>query len=290
MPPPGDLDVSVIIPVRNGTSSIPALLGRLREQTLAKERYEVIVVDNASTDGTGALAAKLGADVVEEPIANRSRARNRGAAAARSRLYAFTDADCVPHPDWLERLLACAGSAPLVAGEVKVSVRPHPNAIERFERLWRFAQAAWVEQGWAATANLLVEADAFDVVGGFDPTWRHIGEDVDFCFRARAAGFGLAYCGDAVVEHDAERALRPLLRRSFVHGYSVNQAYYRHGAGYRAWRDPIPAVAGDQAMRLFGLAPEGFEPAEWRRMLRLARAGYAARVVGSAWAEVARAR
>lgn len=280
----------MVVPVRNGEHSLPALLESLGKQTLAAERYEVIVVDNDSSDRTAEVAGTYGARVVSEPVANRSRARNRGAAAARSDLYAFTDADCVPATGWLEALLGCRELAPLVAGDVRVRMREPPNAVERYEALWRFGQRTWVEQGWAATANLLVHADAFAAVRGFDPTWRHIGEDVDFCFRARDAGFALGYCSAAVVDHDAERELRPLLERCFRHGYSVNQAFYRLDAGYRAWRDPLPALLGDRALRLTGYAPDGLNARERRRMVRLARWGYAARVVGSVWAEVRQAR
>jgi GT2 family glycosyltransferase len=283
-------ELSVIVPVRNGADSLPPLLRSLEAQTLPRERFEVIVVDNDSSDGTADVAAAHGAHVVSEPIANRSRARNRGAEAASTSLYAFTDADCVADARWLESLLACADRAPLVAGEVELRVRDRPNAIERFEALWRFGQSAWVEQGWAATANLLVHAEAFDAIGGFDPTWRHIGEDADFCFRARDAGHALGYCPEALVSHLGESELRPFLRRFFLHGYSVNQMHYRWGLGYRAWRSPAPALAGERALRDIGHAPESFDRGEWRRMARLARAGYAARVAGSLWAEVVRAR
>jgi GT2 family glycosyltransferase len=283
-------EISAIVPVRNGARSLPALLESLQAQTLAPDHYEVIVVDNDSSDATGEVAAKHGARVVHEPMANRSRARNRGAKAASSRLYAFTDADCVADRRWLEQLLAHASEAPLIAGEVRVALSERPNAVERFEALWRFAQEAWVEQGWAATANLLVHADAFEALGGFDPTWRHIGEDVDFCFRARAAGYELGYCAEATVEHDGERQLGPFVRRCFLHGYSVNQAFYRLRIGYRAWRDPWSALGGDSALRGFGHRPESFEPREWRTMARVARIGHAARVAGSIWAEVRQAR
>lgn len=284
------LDLSVIVPARNAAASLPPLLRSLESQTLSRERFEVIVADNGSSDGTAAVAERLGATVVRDQVANRSRARNRGAEGAAGKLYAFTDADCVAHPEWLEELLACAPSAPLVAGEVKLRTREQPNAVERFEALWRFGQAAWVEQGWAATANLLVHADAFATLGGFDETWRHIGEDVDFCFRARDAGYALTYCPGALVDHHGESELRPFLRRFFLHGYSANQAFHRFGIGHRAWRDPLPALAGDGALRRYGHEADGFEPAEWRRMSRLARAGYAARVAGSVWAELLRAR
>jgi glycosyltransferase involved in cell wall biosynthesis len=283
-------EISVVIPARNGASTLPALLRSLEAQTLGRDRFEVIVVDNDSSDPTAEVAASYGARVVHEPVANRSLARNRGVAAARAPLYAFTDADCAAHPCWLEELLRCAPSAPLVAGAVQVVASEPPNALERFELLWRFGQEHWVEQGWAATANLLVRREAFDAIGGFDPAWREGGEDADFCFRAAKAGHPLGYCGAARVEHPAERGPRPFLRRFFMHGYGANQAHHRLGVGYRTWRHPLPALVGDQALRQIGHSPTGFEPAEWRRMARVARLGYAARVAGSVWAELVRAR
>lgn len=284
------MKVSVVIPVKDGARSLPPLLDALAAQTLAREDFEVIVVDNASGDATADVARAAGATVAYEAIPNRSRARNAGVAAAGAPLIAFTDADCVPDARWLEALLACADRAPLVAGDVVTTTGTPPNAVERFEVLWRFGQKWWVEQGWAATANLLMRREAFDAIGGFDTTWRHIGEDADLCFRAREAGYGLAYCGEAVVHHDAEDSLRPLLERAWRHGYSVNQFMARHGAGERAWRRPWVALRGDEALTRYGASRDGFTEDEWRRMLRLARMTQAARVVGSSWAEITRAR
>ena len=282
--------VSVVIPARNAAASLRTLLASLEAQRLKRDRFEVIVVDNGSTDATAEVAAAGGARVVQEPVANRSRARNRGVAVAAAPLYAFTDADCVANPRWLEELLRCAPSAPLVAGRVQLTVTDEPNALERFDRLWRFGQRDWVEQGWASTSNLLVRREAFDAIGGFDPAWREGGEDVDLCVRAGRAGHSLAYCDEALVLHPGERELRPFLRRFVMHGYSINQASYRLGLGYRSWRHPLPALAGDRALREIGHSPDGFDPAEWRRMARVARLGYAARVAGSVWAELVRAR
>jgi GT2 family glycosyltransferase len=284
------VEISVIVPVRNGARSVPALLRSLDTQTLERGRYEVIVVDNASTDGTAAMARAHGARVVHEPIANRSRARNRGASVATSRRYVFIDADCVADRRWLHELLAHAELAPLVAGEVRLRTSRPPNAVERFEALWRFAQGAWVAQGWAAAANLLVHADAFEAIDGFDVAYRHYGEDADFCLRAGRAGYDLGFCGSAVVEHDGEQEMVAFLRRFFMHGYGATQIFYRLGAGYRPWQNPRPAVMGDRALRELGHSPDRFERGEWLRMVYLARLGYGARIAGSIWAEVVRAR
>ena len=283
-------DVSVIVPVRNGASSLPPLLQALAAQTLARERFEVIVVDNGSRDATAVIARAAGVRVVDHPVPGRSRARNAGIAAARAGLMAFTDADCVPAPDWLEALLACRERAPLVAGHVETTTGTEPNALERFERAWRFAQEHWVLQGWAATANLAVSRDALEAVGGFDPAYRHIAEDADLCLRAGRAGYPLAFCPRAVVTHRAETTLGPALQRAFRHGYGARQAQRRIGVGHTAWSHPAPLLSARAALRFHGLDPQSL-PARERRMLgRLAKGMYAARIGGSVWASARRAR
>ena len=284
-----ELDVSVVIPVRDGEDSLPPLLDSLERQTHPRDRFEVIVVDNASRDRTADVARARGALVVSDPVPSRAGARNSGAAAASSDLIAFVDADCVAAPSWLASLVGCRERGALVAGHVETTTRPEPNSVERFERLWRFGQEQWVAQGWAATANLLVRRDVFEELGGFDTSFKIAGEDVDLCFRATARGYGLAYCGDAIVTHYAESELRPMLRRAFRLGHGVNQAYHRYGAGYRAWRRPAPLVQGDLALALNGIDAGSLAPGERRVLRRLARAGYAARMLGSLWAELERA-
>jgi GT2 family glycosyltransferase len=283
-------EITVVVPARDASTTLRELLTSLRAQDIGDDRYEIVVVDNASRDDTGAVAAGLGALVVEEPVPSRSRARNRGVAAGSADLIAFTDADCVASPGWLRGFLECDDTNPLRAGPVEVRTGEPPNRVERFETLWRFGQEAWVRQGWAATANLCVTRAAFEDVGGFDPAYRHIGEDVDFCVRARRAGHALGWCPAAVVHHDTEDRMWPLLKRSFFHGYSSGQCRHRIGFGQQAWRDPLPALAGDRSLTQFGAAPEGFAPDEWRRLVRIARPAHAARVLGSLWGEVRRAR
>ena len=279
-----------MIPVRDGARSLEPLLESLRRQTLPAERFEVVVVDNASSDDTAAVARAAGATVVDEPVPNRSRARNRGIAAARADRLAFTDADCVAAEGWLAALLECAGTAPLLAGPVEVTTGEPPNAVERLEARWRFAQEHWVRQGWAATANLCAERAALDAVGGFDPAYREIGEDADLCLRARNAGYGLGWCPGAVVRHDAEASLGPVLRRAYRHGFGANQALRRVGTGHRALTDPRPLFSARAALRHLGIPDGELHHAERRRLGRLARLAYVARMTGSLRYELQRLR
>jgi len=280
--------ISVVVPVRDGERTLPALLDALAAQSLDRDRFEVVVVDNASRDRTAALAREWGARVAFEPLPNRSRARNAGVAAARAEAIAFTDADCVPEPGWLEALHDGLTRQPLLAGPVRLLHGEPPNRIERLELLWRFRQREYVDElGWAATANVGVRREAFEAVGGFDPSYRGIGEDVDFGVRCGRAGYPIAWCAGAVVAHPIESTVSEIVRRGFRHGYASTQNRYRLGERYGRlhWRHPLPALRGDWALRRFGV-----EPAEHRELLRIARVEYGARVAGSAWALARRAR
>jgi GT2 family glycosyltransferase len=265
------------------------LLASLSSQTLPSDAFEVVVVDNASTDDTSDVASQGGARVVVEPRPSRSLARNAGVAAAAGDRIAFIDAECEADPGWLAALVACLDRSPLVAGPVGLRLSAQPGLLDRFDALWRFHQREHVERdGWAASANLGISRSAFEAIGGFDPAYRHIGEDVDLCLRAGAAGFPIAFCADAWVTHPAEGSWDALLRRGYRQGWSMTQHFHRLAGvvGDRVYRHPGPLVRGDWALRRLGVDPAALDGGERRRMLRVARVEYAARMVGSLHAEL----
>jgi GT2 family glycosyltransferase len=274
--------IAVITTARDEENALTGLGDALAAQT--HRDFEWIVIDNGSRDRTAEVARASGATVVTEPRPGRSRARNSGAAATGAPLLAFTDADCRPRPDWLERLTAClATDAPVVAGRIVMTTSPRPSAIERFDSLWRFREDP--QRTWGPTANLAISRHAFDTIGGFDVAFHRSGEDVDLCLRARAAGFSLAHCPAAIVEHPAERELRAVLRRAFEHSWALEPLHRRHGlTPGRYWRNPGPLVRGDWALRRFGIDPADLPEHERRGVLRVARQEYAARIAGSLWA------
>jgi len=196
--------VSVVIPARDAAATLPAALAALRAQTLGA--VEVLVVDDRSTGSTAALAEAAGARVLRVATGGDGgpgAARNLGVAAARADLVAFTDADCRPAPDWLERgVAALRAGADLVQGRVV----PDPAAeLGPFDRTVHVERPSPLYE----TANLLVTRDAFDRAGGFPPIAplglpageKSFGEDTLFGWAVRRSGASVAFAPDAVVHH-----------------------------------------------------------------------------------------
>ena len=203
--------ISVIVPARDAAGTIEATLAALAAQDVDRP-YEVIVVDDGSSDDTVEIArGAAGVKVVTQQGAGPGPARNRGAADAAGEVLAFTDADCVPAPDWLRAALAAIGEADVVQGAVRPvrDVRPMP-----FDRTISVDGRG----GLYETANLIVRRDAFERLGGFED-WlgpvlgKPLAEDVWFGWRARRAGMRVAFAPDAVVEHAVfRRGLGEFLR------------------------------------------------------------------------------
>lgn len=207
--------VSVVIPVRDDAERLARCLDALRAQSL-EEAFEVIVVDNGSAEPpVSAVAALANAKLVHEPKPTSYAARNAGARAATGRILAFTDADCVPSPDWLVHgvgALAEAGRDVFVGGRVNVfaSDPSRPTATELHELVHAFPQRSYVEQrSFSVTANLFVTRDAFDRAGPFAEDLVSSG-DLEWGTRASRAGIRPVYSDAVVVSHPARRSLREM--------------------------------------------------------------------------------
>jgi len=98
-------NISVIIPAFNEEFFLPAALQALQAQNYPRNNFEIIVVDNVSTDATALVAKKYGADkVIFESKKGTNQARQRGLEVAEGEIIAFLDADCTPPQDWLEKI------------------------------------------------------------------------------------------------------------------------------------------------------------------------------------------
>jgi GT2 family glycosyltransferase len=204
--------VSVIIPVKDDAARLTLCLEALMRQSLPAGEFEIVVVDNGSTrDDPRAVVARFpGVRLEKETGPGPAAARNRGLAASRGRVIAFTDADCLPEPDWLEEGLKALAALPkegMVGGRVIAVPRDpeRPTALEWFDRIYYFDQETCLSRWhFALTANLFVSRAVVEAVGVFDVRFQEAaGEDVDFGQRVWRAGGPQAYAAEAVVRHPA---------------------------------------------------------------------------------------
>ena len=214
-------DVSVVIPTHDRETRLAFALEALAEQTLARERYEVIVVRSPGermqplTEAPPDLEVRFLSSEVGGPAAQ----RNVGWRAARGRLIAFTDDDCRPAPDWLELMLA-AESGPATFLQGRTVADP-----AEYHLLHGFARSMEVERfdSWAPTCNIVYPRGLLERIDGFDESFPDAwGEDTDMALRALEAGGEQHWIEEAVVRHAVlprrlGRALSDTVRRSTIH-------------------------------------------------------------------------
>jgi glycosyltransferase involved in cell wall biosynthesis len=197
--------ISIIIPVWNSPGLLRRCLDALGAQTLSRDMFEIIVVDNGSTDDTSDVARSFpGVILLHEPRPGSYAARNRGLQQARGVYVAFTDADCLPAPDWLEKGLAAAGQHPdagVLAGRIELFEEGETEgpAFCDYERLFSFPQAH-AARGNCATANWISRRTVFEELGGFDERLKS-GGDRQMALRIRDAGLPLMHVPDMLVLH-----------------------------------------------------------------------------------------
>jgi len=215
--------ISVIIPVYNDVDRLKICLAALKEQTYPSEDYEVIVVDNGSDniDPMLALVADFPqAQLVQETTPGSYAARNRGISEAKGEVIAFTDSDCIPAPDWIEKgvqTLVQHQNCGLVAGRIDIFFRnaEQPTAIELYDGVvMGFPQHEFVSQRKAgATANVFTWKRVIEDVGNFKAQMKSHG-DMEWGKRVHEAGYELVYADDACVFHPARDSLSQLYKRT----------------------------------------------------------------------------
>lgn len=202
---PASPSVSVIVCTRNGIKRIAGCLRAISH--MHGGGFETIVVDDGSDDGTADLVATQFPKIrlLRLEPGGLSAARNAGAAAANGEILAFTDDDCEPDIEWVARLrrIFLDGRFAAAGGP---NLPPPP-------RNWREAVVCAApgapshvmltdeEAEHLPGCNIAVTKAAFKAIGGFDPLFRTAGDDVDFCWRLREAGYRLGFAAGAFVWH-----------------------------------------------------------------------------------------
>lgn len=240
------MKISVVIPLFNGARTLPDCLQALARQT--HPDYEVLFVDNNSTDGSPEIVTDyvrqhpgFPGQLHREGRQGACLARNTGVRAATGAVVANIDPDCLPTPGWLSDLarLFARRDVAMVAGGI--TSRPPESLAETFSALFtlssvpteRTHSAYTLLAGGFPTANLAIRREWFDRVGGFDERLNHggvgIGEDHDLCARVYAAGGRLLATPEAAVCHWHRSSFRQVFRQGFLFGLAQALLTRRYG-------------------------------------------------------------
>ncbi|MBX7207579.1 MAG: glycosyltransferase [Verrucomicrobiaceae bacterium] len=217
--------ISVIVCTRNGAATLRACLAALEKQRHVN--HEVLVIDDGSTDATAGIAGEFTAfRYIRQDHTGLSAARNHGAREAAGEVLAFTDDDCVPDDEWLLRLSAAYDDPKWVAAGGP-NVPPPPR--NRTEVAVADAPGAPThvllsdeEAEHLPGCNLSVRKDALLRIGGFREEFTTAGDDVDICWRLRAAGGKLRFVPAAMVWHHRRATVCAYLRQQ--RGYGAAEA------------------------------------------------------------------
>lgn len=231
--------LSVVVCTRNRAEQLATCLARLAEQDFNPLRWQLVLVNNASTDNTDFVVRQFATRVpfpvvlIDERVPGQSRARNTGIRASSAPVIAFTDDDCYVARDFVRCLVEaferqCVG---FIGGRIVLhdptdaeeTIRPEtePEAIEPHTIL-----APGILHG----ANMAFRRSVWETIGGFDegfgPGTPFVCDDIDFLCRASLAGYRGAYCPEPLVAHHHGRKPGPDVL-ALHHGYARGRgAYY----------------------------------------------------------------
>ncbi len=218
--------VSVIIPVYNDFRIVKCLKA-LKNQTYPRERYEIIVVDNNSDKHFLTNLRKYKIRLLSAKEGTYA-ARNKGIKAAKGDILAFTDADCIPAKEWIEKGVDAIRNqaAGLVAGKIELFPKGNrPTIAEMFEIITGFRQELYVKKWhFGATANVFTKKQVINKVGPFND-YLISGGDLEFGKRIFEAGYMQIYAPEVIVWHPARGSVLKILgkHRRVVRGINCIQ-------------------------------------------------------------------
>lgn len=222
--------VTVIIPALNAEKYIAPCLTSLVAQTLPRDRFEVIVVDNGSSDATIRTSLSfvntLDLKVIRREKVYISAVRNFGAWHARGNILAFLDADCVAPPNWLVDATQLLSRSEYGIVGAHYNIPPHSSwsayTWDRYLAATKHGNVPFVPAG-----DLLMTHEIFDRLGGFDETIQ-TNEDVELCRRVWRAGLSVHADPNIAVTHfGTPQTLKSFYNKERWHGMHVFRVFLR---------------------------------------------------------------
>ncbi|MBF0123135.1 MAG: glycosyltransferase [Candidatus Omnitrophica bacterium] len=254
--------VSVVIPVYNAQDTIAGVIKAVLAQSYQGER-ELIVVDDGSQDRTAdEIRVFPQVRYIRQDNTGPASARNCGAGMARGEILFFTDSDCYPEPQWIEKMIAgffsdqiavVAGSYDIANPKAVLAKAIHAEILFRHHRLMPDFPRAF------GSYNFAIRRKIFDQVGRFNTGYRRAsGEDNDLSYKILSSGYKIKFQKDALVAHVHQCDFQKYLQEQFRHGFWRAKRYGDHlqmvaGDDYTFWKDivEIPLALGHGLILFF---------------------------------------
>jgi glycosyltransferase involved in cell wall biosynthesis len=223
------MHISVVVPFHNSAEFIEACTRALLSQRYPRDAFEIIMIDNNSTDGSAAIVRRYPEiKLFTETKPGSYAARNRGVREARGAIIAFTDSDCAPGPDWLQTIwkaMAVPGLA-LIQGRCYLGSGSLPLALladyEAKKAAYTFTSQK-KELYYGYTNNMAIRRDVYDRVGPFQEWMR--GADVMLVHRVldEYSCSAVTYLPDMWVQHLEVNSVGTWLRKMHIYGRSFRR-------------------------------------------------------------------
>ncbi len=217
--------ITVIIPAKDASQTIGECLQAIMDQEGMQfgPDYEVIVVDDGSSDGTAEIAVGFSVRVIRQPNTGPATARNTAAKISNGAILVFTDADCAPSPVWL-RNLTQPFKDPDIVGVKGVYLTHQTGLVSRFVQLEYEYKDARMRNlptiDFIDTFSAAYRKDIFLQNAGFDESFRNPAvEDIEFSFRLARKGYRMVFEPTAAVYHYHDRSISEYLHRKYEIGY-----------------------------------------------------------------------
>ncbi len=265
-------EVSVVVVALNAAETLEECLRSLTRQTYDRDRYEVVVVDGGSTDGTRAVADEYADVLVDDSGGSIGHGRNAGVAAASGEYVAFTDADCRVPSDWLESLVGRLTDT----DDERIAAVGGPNWTfeddSRLSKVIEAMQETVFGSGQASQAyrvgdvrrvsnmpacNVLYDGAVFEDHSFADID---VGEDAEFHHRLAGQGYEFLYDPTTPVDHHRPGTLREFVSKMYSYGVAMAKVSRRHGRPLR-WYAVLPSAALVSAASGSVLAPRAVRQA-----------------------------
>ena len=220
--------ISIIIPTLNEEAHILGCLNSLLSMDYPAKDFEIILVDNGSSDHTRVLAQGLATTIIRNDKLNVAGLRNIGVNNARGDILAFLDADCTVSTHWLQAASRYFNDKKIAAWGSPPDIPDKATWVQKTWFLVRKNERSRQRVNWLESMNFFTRKELFEKVGGFNESMETC-EDVDFCYKVKKYGVILSDISIEATHHGEADTIRKFIKKEIWRGKANLKGVFSHG-------------------------------------------------------------